>query len=73
LPIIIISAVSIVLFLLFRTAVYVSYSTRLDKNDDANKSRFKSSLCAVNLDDYTMDPVPSATAAAKEPAAALAP
>jgi catabolite regulation protein CreA len=33
-----------------RTAVYVSYNTRLDKNDDSNKSRFKSSLCAVNLD-----------------------
>ena len=29
------------------TIVYVSYSTRLDKNDDENKSRFKTSMCAV--------------------------
>jgi catabolite regulation protein CreA len=33
-----------------KTVVYVSYNTRFDKNDDTNKSRFKSSLCAVNLD-----------------------
>lgn len=33
------------------TVVYVSYNTRLDKSDDTNKSRFKSSLCAVNLND----------------------
>jgi catabolite regulation protein CreA len=32
------------------TMVYVSFNTRLDKNDDTNKSRFKSSLCAVSLD-----------------------
>ena len=30
--------------------VYVSFNTRLDKNDDTNKSRFKSSICAVGLD-----------------------
>lgn len=35
-----------------KTVVYVSFSTRLDKNDDTNKSRFKSSLCAINLEDY---------------------
>jgi len=34
------------------TMVYVSFNTRLDKNDDTNKSRFKSSICAVNLDWY---------------------
>ena len=33
------------------TVVYVSYNTRFDKSDDTNKSRFKSSLCAVNLND----------------------
>ena len=33
------------------TVVYVSYNTRLVKNDDSNKSRFASSLCAVNLND----------------------
>jgi catabolite regulation protein CreA len=32
------------------TIVYVSFNTRLDKSDDANKSRFKSSLCAISLD-----------------------
>ena len=32
------------------TVVYVSFNTRLDKGDDSNKSRFKSSLCAVNLE-----------------------
>lgn len=35
------------------TAVYVSYSTRLDKGSDKNKARFKSSLCAVNLNGAT--------------------
>lgn len=33
-----------------KTAVYVSYNTRIDKGDDTNKSRFKSSLCAVSLE-----------------------
>ena len=32
------------------TVVYVSFNTRLDKNEDSNKSRFKSSICAVNLE-----------------------
>lgn len=32
------------------TAVYVSFNTRLDKNSDTNKSRFKSSVCAIGLD-----------------------
>jgi catabolite regulation protein CreA len=32
------------------TVVYVSFNTRLDKNDDTNKSRFKSSVCAVYLE-----------------------
>jgi len=32
------------------TAVYVSYNTRIDKSEDGNKSRFKSSLCALNLE-----------------------
>jgi len=52
-----------------KTVVYVSYNTRLDKGDDSNKSRFKSSLCAINLDDYTLDPATSAATAAKVPAA----
>lgn len=29
--------------------VYASFSTRLDKGDDSNKSRFKSSICAVHV------------------------
>jgi CreA protein len=33
-----------------KTVVYVSFNTRLDKGDDTNKSRFKSSLCAVALE-----------------------
>jgi CreA protein len=33
-----------------KTVVYVSFNTRLDKGDDTNKSRFKSSLCAVSLE-----------------------
>ena len=32
------------------TVVYVSFNTRLDKNEDSNKSRFKSSICAVHLE-----------------------
>ena len=32
------------------TVVYTSFSTRLDKKSDTNKSRFKSAICAVNLD-----------------------
>jgi len=31
------------------TLVYLSYSVRLSKNDDDNKSRFKSTMCAVPL------------------------
>ena len=32
------------------TVIYASFSTRLFTNDDANKSRFKSSICAVSLE-----------------------
>ena len=31
--------------------IYVSYSQKLVSNDDNNKSRFKSSLCAVHVTD----------------------
>lgn len=31
------------------TLVYVAYSLRLDKNDDENKSRFRTSMCAVKV------------------------
>ena len=30
--------------------VYVSFATRLNKDDDSNKSRFSSSLCTIPLD-----------------------
>lgn len=33
-----------------KALIYVSYNTRLDKNDDSNKSRFKSSICAIGLE-----------------------
>ncbi|KAL3938846.1 MAG: hypothetical protein SGBAC_006323 [Bacillariaceae sp.] len=46
------------------TMVYVSFNTRLDKNDDSNKSRFASALCAVNLDEPPVAP----TAPASPPA-----
>ena len=29
------------------TLVYVAYSTRLNKGDDENKSRFKTTMCAL--------------------------
>lgn len=35
--------------------IYVSYSTRFSKGDDENKSRFKSSLCAVPLDGQSVE------------------
>jgi len=41
------------------TVVYVSYNTRLNKSDDTNKSRFQSTLCAINLDDYAPPPTPA--------------
>ena len=44
------------------TVVYVSFSTRLDKSDDNNKSRFKSSLCAVNLNDEATSAPPAEAA-----------
>lgn len=31
------------------TLIYVSYNTRLNKGDDTNKSRYKSSLCAIHI------------------------
>eukprot|EP01038_Epipyxis_sp_PR26KG_P008166 gene8166-11052_t len=33
-----------------KTLIYVSFNTRFDKGNDSNKSRFKSSLCAVHID-----------------------
>mmetsp|Transcript_13124 Transcript_13124/g.27758 ORF Transcript_13124/g.27758 Transcript_13124/m.27758 type:complete len:227 (+) Transcript_13124:41-721(+) len=33
-----------------KTLVYVSFNTRLDKNSDSNKSRFKSSISAISLE-----------------------
>ena len=33
-----------------KTVVYISFNTRLDKNSDSNKSRFKSSISAVSLE-----------------------
>lgn len=30
--------------------VYVSFSSKLDTNSDGNKSRFKSSLCAIHVE-----------------------
>ncbi|KAL7473919.1 hypothetical protein ACHAXS_014355 [Conticribra weissflogii] len=33
-----------------QTLVYVSFNTRLDKNSDSNKSRFKSSISAISLE-----------------------
>uniref|UniRef100_A0A7S1YEI7 PsbP C-terminal domain-containing protein n=1 Tax=Grammatophora oceanica TaxID=210454 RepID=A0A7S1YEI7_9STRA len=33
-----------------KTVIYVSFNTRFDKSADSNKSRFKSSICAVALE-----------------------
>eukprot|EP00188_Purpureofilum_apyrenoidigerum_P000740 Plantae.Rhodophyta-Purpureofilum_apyrenoidigerum.ctg13519.p1 GENE.Plantae.Rhodophyta-Purpureofilum_apyrenoidigerum.ctg13519~~Plantae.Rhodophyta-Purpureofilum_apyrenoidigerum.ctg13519.p1 ORF type:complete len:206 (-),score=28.96 Plantae.Rhodophyta-Purpureofilum_apyrenoidigerum.ctg13519:288-905(-) len=38
--------------------IYISYATRFAKNDDDNKSRFKSSMCAVPIDPSTPATVP---------------
>jgi catabolite regulation protein CreA len=35
-----------------QTVVYVLYSQKLNKNDDPFGSRFKSSLCAVHVDEF---------------------
>ena len=32
------------------TLVYAAYSERANKNDDDNKSRFSSALCAIHVD-----------------------
>jgi CreA protein len=58
------------------TIVYVTFNTRLDKNDDSNNSRFKSSLCAVNLEEPAAPVVaapPAAPVVAAPPAAPPAP
>jgi catabolite regulation protein CreA len=49
------------------TLIYVSFNTRLDKNDDSNKSRFQSSICAIPL--YESGGASSATTAAATTAA----
>ncbi len=41
-----------------KAILYISYSTRLSKTDDDNKSRFKSSLCAVPLDGESLEIIP---------------
>ena len=46
------------------TVVYVTFNTRLNKGDDDNSSRFKSSLCVLNLNDDTSPSTSAATAAA---------
>jgi catabolite regulation protein CreA len=33
-----------------QTIVYISFNTRLDKNSDTNKSRFKTSISAISLE-----------------------
>jgi catabolite regulation protein CreA len=48
-----------------KAVIYVSFNTRLDKSDDSNKSRFKSSLCAVALEDTI--PVAASAPAADVP------
>ena len=45
------------------TMVYVSFNTRINKDDDSNKSRFKSSICAVNVDEPSAPPVVAAVEA----------
>ena len=40
-----------------KVLVYTAFNTRFNKGSDDNKSRFKSSLCAVSL--YTPPPLPA--------------
>ena len=35
-----------------QTIIYAVYSQRLDTGEDSNKSRFKSNLCAVHVDEF---------------------
>lgn len=49
--------------------VYVSYSNRLDRGDDENKSRFKTTMCAVKVE----PPPPRRTRPVPEPAPEPAP
>uniref|UniRef100_A0A6T6VPC6 CreA protein n=1 Tax=Hemiselmis tepida TaxID=464990 RepID=A0A6T6VPC6_9CRYP len=35
-----------------QTLIYVSYSTRFNKNDDDNNSRFKTTTCAIPINEY---------------------
>jgi catabolite regulation protein CreA len=39
-----------------KSVVYAVYSQRLDKKEDSNNSRFKSSLCAVPVDTFEEPP-----------------
>eukprot|EP00560_Eucampia_antarctica_P006955 CAMPEP_0197825856 /NCGR_PEP_ID=MMETSP1437-20131217/2889_1 /TAXON_ID=49252 ORGANISM="Eucampia antarctica, Strain CCMP1452" /NCGR_SAMPLE_ID=MMETSP1437 /ASSEMBLY_ACC=CAM_ASM_001096 /LENGTH=264 /DNA_ID=CAMNT_0043426037 /DNA_START=80 /DNA_END=874 /DNA_ORIENTATION=- len=48
------------------TVIYVSFNTRLDKNSDSNKSRFKSSACAVNLEEKSTATTTTSIATKKE-------
>jgi CreA protein len=48
------------------TIVYVSFNTRLDKSDDTNKSRFASSMCALNLNEPAEMPAADATPPAEK-------
>ena len=37
--------------------VYVSYSTRFNKDDDESKSRYKTTMCAIKVDGQAPAPV----------------
>jgi len=51
------------------TLLYVSYSDRVDKSTDANKSRFKSALCAISLTEPAAPAAPVAAAVKSDPVA----
>jgi len=50
-----------------KTLLYISYSDRLDKTNDENKSRFKSAICALPLDASVGDGMVEKTSVSSSP------
>jgi len=55
------------------TLLYISYSDRLDKTNDENKSRFKSAICALPLDTFMGDDTVERTSVSSSTAESVTP